>query len=318
MSAPDADTPYAGLSPDRVLDALESAGFDPDGRLLALNSYENRVYQVGLEGGGFVVAKFYRPNRWSDAAIAEEHAFARELVEAEVAVVAPLDRDGVTLFRHEGFRFAVFPRRGGRPPELEGDDNAAWMGRTLGRCHLVGARARFVARPALSPESHAREPVRWALESGLVPRDLEARYDDDTDAAYHAIRAQWDLAQPIATLRLHGDCHAGNVLWGEQGPVLVDLDDARSGPAVQDLYLLMTGEPRQRDAMLDGYEQFRPFDRAELALIPALRLMRQIHYAGWLAQRWKDPAFPAAFPWAAQARWWEDHLRDIQAALEDF
>jgi Ser/Thr protein kinase RdoA (MazF antagonist) len=310
-------TPYADLSPERVLDAVASAGFEPDGRLLALNSYENRVYQIGLDDGTFVVAKFYRPNRWTDAQIGEEHAFTAELVESEVSVVAPLLRDGVSLFRFDGYRFAVFPRRGGRPPELESADNAAWMGRTLGRCHLIGARSRFAHRPSLTPETHALAAMDDVLDGDLLPRDLESRYQDAIDAAYAQIKMRWDLAQPLATLRLHGDCHAGNVLWLDTGPVLVDFDDARTGPAVQDLFMLFDGEPRQRDAMLEGYEQFKPFERAELALIPALRLLRQIHYAGWLSQRWRDPAFPAAFPWAAQARWWEEHLNDVMNALDD-
>ena len=302
--------PYDALTPEVVLGAAEAIGCATDGRLLALNSFENRVYQLGLEDRSFVIAKFYRPGRWTDAQVREEHGFTAELAAAEIAVVAPMSRDGETLFLHEGFRFAIFPRRGGRAPELEGLEVAAWMGRTLGRMHAVGANAPFRHRPALTLQSHVDAPSRDALASGLLPAALAPRYRDAVAAARDAIAASWD-AMGARTLRLHGDSHPGNVLWTDAGPTLVDFDDARSGPAVQDLWMLLTGGEAQREALLEGYEQFRAFDRAELGLIPALRLMRQIHFAGWIAARYDDPAFPRAFPFAGEARWWEQHVADL-------
>ena len=308
--------PYDALTPETVIGAIEAVGFAPDGRLLALNSFENRVYQIGLEDRSFVIAKFYRPARWSDAAIAEEHAFALELVEAELPVVAPLSRDGETVFGHAGFRFAVFPRRGGRAPELEHLDVAEWMGRTLARVHAVGARSPFTHRPAITVQAYVREALRSVLDSGLLPRALETRYENAVLRAAEVLDAAWSDAAPVRTLRLHGDCHPGNVLWNEQGPLLVDLDDARSGPAVQDLWMLFTGNEAQRGALLEGYSQFRELDPRELDLVGPLRLMRQTHYAGWIAARWDDPAFPAAFPWAGEARWWEGHLTDVLEATQ--
>lgn len=304
--------PYERLLPETVLDAVEAQGFATDGRLQPLNSFENRVYQLGLEDGTFLVAKFYRPGRWSDAQIAEEHAFVRELVAAEIGVVAPLaDATGATLFRHDEFRFALFPRRGGRAPELEGLAVAQWMGRTLGRLHAVGATKRFAHRARFDVDELVRAPARAVLASELLPESLARRYRAATNEAADAIAAAWAAIAPTP-LRLHGDCHPGNVLWTDAGPTLVDFDDARSGPAVQDVWMLLTGGTAQREALLEGYEQFRPFDRAELALVEPLRLMRQVHYAGWIASRWDDPAFPAAFPHAGQARWWDEHVDDLE------
>jgi Ser/Thr protein kinase RdoA (MazF antagonist) len=307
--------PYDALTPDVVLDAIERVGLAPDGRLLALNSFENRVYQIGLEDGSFRVAKFYRPGRWSDAAIREEHAFTQELAEAEVPVAGPLRLAGDTLHRHQDFRYAVFERVGGRAPELEGLDAAAWMGRTLGRLHAIGARRAFSHRPRIDIEQLVRKPAAAVLASPLLPAEARARYQRAHSLALAALEALWQ-SNPTRSLRLHGDCHAGNVLWREQGPLLVDFDDARSGPAVQDLWMLMSGSEAQREALLEGYEQFRVFERGELALIPALGLMRQIHYAGWIAERWDDPAFPRAFPFAREARWWDQHIADIEAAVD--
>ena len=310
--------PYERLLPETVLAAVEAQGYATDGHLQALNSFENRVYQLGLEDGTFVVAKFYRPERWSDAQIEEEHAFVRELVAAEIGVVAALaDANGRSLFHHDGFRVAVFPRRGGRAPELEGLEVAQWMGRTLGRLHAVGAAQRFTHRARFDVEQLVRAPALEVLEGPLLPGSLERRYEVVADAAADAIDAAWSAIAP-ATLRLHGDCHPGNVLWTDAGPTLVDFDDARSGPAVQDLWMLMTGGVAQREALLEGYEQFRPFDRGELALIEPLRLMRQVHYGGWISSRWDDPAFPAAFPHAGTARWWDEHVDDLERAVAAF
>jgi len=311
-----ATTPYARLSPDVVLAAVESLGILTDGRLLALNSFENRVYQVGVEDGTPLVAKFYRGGRWSDAAIAEEHAFARELAAAELPVVAPLAFGGGSTLQHFAeFRFALYPRQGGRAPELESPDNLAWMGRLLARIHGIGARAPFRDRGAIDRSTFIAAPAQAVLASALLPPTLRDRYRRAVDAADAAVAARLDAVGPVRTLRLHGDCHVGNVLWTDHGPHFVDLDDARTGPAVQDLWMLAPN-PRAIDALLDGYADFRDFDRAELALIEPLRVMRQIHYAGWIAQRWADPAFPLAFPFAAEARWWEQHVLDLLEAAE--
>jgi Ser/Thr protein kinase RdoA (MazF antagonist) len=308
--------PYDALTPDLVLDAVEAAGHAVDGRLAPLNSFENRVYQVGIDGGRFVIAKFYRPQRWSDAQILDEHRYTIELAAAELPVVAPLSTDGCSLLDHAGFRYALYPRVGGRPPELEGSEHAAWMGRLIGRMHAIGRRARYAARPALDPRPMLAHAVAAVFASPLLPRETRGHYQRAIDRATPWLFARFD-AVGAASLRLHGDCHPGNVLWNDSGPLLVDFDDARSGPAVQDLWMLMHDDPRQREALVEGYTEFCDFDMGELDLIPALRLLRQIHYAGWIAERWDDPAFPRAFPWAAEARWWAEHVADLHSALDD-
>ncbi len=313
MSGP--PQPYADLHPERVLDAIAAAGLAPDGRLLALNSYENRVYQVGLEDGSFIVAKFYRPARWSDAAIGEEHAFTLELAAAELPVVAPLVFAGRTLLDHAGFRYALFPRRGGRAPELESAEPLLWMGRLIARLHGVGGRAPFRHRGVLDRATLVMRPARAVLACGLLPADRRERYRAAIDRLDAAIVARERALGPMRHLRLHGDCHPGNVLWTDAGPHFVDLDDARMGPAVQDLWML-AHDATAMEALLEGYAEFGDFDHRELALVPALRAMRQVHHAGWIAARWNDPAFPAAFPFAAEARWWDEHLEDLVAAAQ--
>ena len=312
----EADTPYANLSPDRVLDAVDACGLWPDGRLLALNSYENRVWQVGIEDEAPVIAKFYRPGRWSDAAIIEEHTFAQELAAAELPVVAPLVFDGRTLLLHDGFRYALTPRRGGRAPALESPDQLQWLGRLIARMHVVGARQPFAQRGRLDRDTMVQQPMRAALASSLLPASLQPNYRAAGTRLDAAIAARMQALGPLRQLRLHGDCHPGNVLWTDAGPHFVDFDDARSGPAVQDLWMLANDE-RAMQALLEGYQQFRDFDHTELALIPALRAMRQLHYAGWIAARWHDPAFPAAFPFAAEARWWEQHIADLHELADE-
>lgn len=302
--------PYARLSPDLVLDAVGACGLWPDGRLLALNSYENRVWQVGLEDSPPVIAKFYRPGRWSDAAIVEEHTFAQELADAELPIVAPLAFDGHTLLLHEGFRYALSPRRGGRAPELEAIDQLQWLGRLIARMHLIGASQPFEHRGRLDRETMVQQPMQAVLSSSLLPASMQTNYRAAAERLDDAIARRLEAVGPVRQLRLHGDCHPGNVLWTDAGPHFVDFDDARTGPAVQDLWMLANDE-RAMQAVLEGYAQFRDFDPAELALIPALRAMRQLHYAGWIAARWHDPAFPAAFPFAAESRWWEQHLADL-------
>jgi Ser/Thr protein kinase RdoA (MazF antagonist) len=310
-------TPYARLTPDAVLTAVESVGVLTDGRLLALNSFENRVYQVGVEDGVPLVAKFYRGGRWSDAAILEEHAFADELVAAELPVVAPLEFAKCTLLHYGNFRFALYRRCGGRAPELESAQNLAWMGRLLARLHGVGSRARFQERGAIDRASLIQAPSQAVLASPLLPPAQRERYARAVEALDTRIAQRFAEAGQVSTLRLHGDCHAGNVLWTDAGPHFVDLDDARTGPAVQDLWMLAANS-RALDWLLEGYAEFRDFDRRELALIEPLRLMRQIHYAGWIAQRWQDPAFPRAFPFAAEPRWWDQHVDDLREAAQRF
>jgi Ser/Thr protein kinase RdoA (MazF antagonist) len=308
-----ATRPYDGLTPDAVLDALESIGLRGDGRLLALNSYENRVYQVSLEDDSHVVAKFYRPNRWRDAQILEDHAFSLELSAREIPVVAPLEISGKTLFEHAGFRFAVFPRRGGRTPELEDPKVLEWIGRFLGRIHAVGAARPFVHRPVLDFETFGEEPRDWLLDSGMIPNDLEDVWTGVVDEALDRVEP---FFEDIRNIRLHGDCHAGNILWTPDGPHFVDLDDARMGPAVQDLWMLLAGDRatalKQLKSLVDGYEQFHAFRREELALIEPLRALRLLHYSYWLARRWEDPAFPAAFPWFGTQRYWQDRILELR------
>jgi len=304
------DTPYAGLTPDHVLDAVAACGLYPDGRLLALNSYENRVWQVGIDDAQPVIAKFYRPARWSDAAILEEHAFAQELAEAELPLVAPLAFGGRTLLHHAGFRYALTPRRGGRAPSLESADQLEWLGRLIARIHLIGARAPFAHRGRIDRATLIEQPMQAVLASPLLPPNVQARYRVAAQRVDEAVALRLEAAGPVRQLRLHGDCHPGNVLWTDDGPHFVDLDDARMGPAVQDLWML-ANDDASMEALLTGYEQFREFDRIELALVPALRAMRQLHHAGWIAARWHDPAFPAAFPFAGEARWWEQHVDDL-------
>src|SRR5688572_1835305 len=307
--------PYDGLTPDAVLDALESVGLRGDGRLLALNSYENRVYQVSLEDETYVVAKFYRPNRWSDAQLLEEHAFALALSEREIPVVAPLLLEKKTLHAFAGFRFAVYPRRGGRPPELEDEKVLEWIGRFLGRIHAVGAVHPFKDRPALSVETFGDEPRDWLLDSGLLPEDLRETWVSTADLALEGVEDKFEQIES-RSIRLHGDCHAGNILWTHDGPHFVDLDDARMGPAVQDLWMLLAGDrqtaTRQLKSLVDGYERFQPFSREELGLIEPLRTLRLLHYSYWLARRWEDPAFPAAFPWFGTQRYWQDRILELR------
>jgi len=324
--APPADPneAYNALGPDAVLDAVEGLGFACDGRLLALNSYENRVYQVGLEDAEPLVAKFYRPGRWSDEAILEEHAFSLELAGEEIPVVPPLIRDDGTLHRHGPYRFALYPRRGGRTPELDDPSHLEQLGRFLGRLHNLGSARPFRHRPALSIAHFGEDSRGFLLAQGFIPDYLKAAYESLTADLLAAVRTAFDDVGPVRTLRLHGDFHLGNILWRDDAPQVVDLDDARSGPAVQDLWMLLAGDRRERTLalsdLLEGYTQFRDFDPRELGLIEALRTLRLMHYAAWIARRWSDPAFPRAFPWFAAPRYWEEHvltLREQAAALDE-
>ena len=309
--------PYANLTPDIILDALDAVGFRGDGRFIALNSYENRVYQIYLEEGAPVVAKFYRPARWTDAEIVEEHAFSTDLAEREIPVVAPLVLpDGRTLAEYQGFRFAVYPRRGGRAPELDQDRTLEWIGRFIGRIHAVGRIGRFKHRPTIDIAAFGQEPRDYLLGGDFLPPDLLPAYTSVVDLALAGVRRSFEVAGDVSSLRLHGDCHAGNILWTDAGPHFVDFDDARTGPAMQDLWMLLSGDradmTRQLDAVLRGYEVFADFDARELNLIEALRTLRLIHYSAWIARRWDDPAFPAAFPWFNTPRYWQDRILELR------
>lgn len=313
------DAPYRGLDPERILDALAGAGFEGDGRLLALNSYENRVYQVWLDDGRVVVAKFYRPGRWSDEQILEEHAFANELVEEEIPVVPPIVVDGTSLLRAEGFRFAVFPRRGGRMPELESPEVLEWLGRFIARIHRVGARRPFAHRPNVDVERLGHESFAFLLAGEQIPCALRPAWRAAAEQALEAADAAFARTGTLARLRLHGDCHAGNVLWTDAGPHFVDLDDACMGPAIQDLWMLLSGDrasmASQLREVVAGYEDFVDFDRRELALVEPLRTLRLLYYSAWIARRWEDPAFPAAFPWFGSERYWQDRILELREQI---
>ena len=322
-SSPTQKHPYDALTPDLILHAVDQTGRRSDGRLLALNSYENRVYRVGREEGPPVVVKFYRPGRWSDAAILEEHAFVQELADAEVPVVPADMIDGRTLHEHDGFRFAVFPSRGGRAPELSDPATLEWIGRFIGRIHAVGAARPFAERPRLDLDTFGREPRAWLIGHGFIPPELLTAYASVLDQALDGAARCYDRAGALPPIRLHGDCHVGNVLWTGDGPHFVDFDDSRMGPAVQDLWMLLSGERqemvRQLSDVLAGYEDFCEFDPRQLYLVEALRTLRLIHYSAWLAMRWDDPAFPAAFPWFNTQRYWQDRILELreQVALMD-
>ncbi|OIR04700.1 serine/threonine protein kinase [mine drainage metagenome] len=313
------DHSFSSLTPDCVLNALESVGLRCDGRLLALNSYENRVYQVGIEDNAPLVAKFYRPARWTDEAILEEHAFVQELAEREIPVVPALLIDGRTLLPFEGFRFSIFPKHGGRAPELEDRDTLEWLGRFLGRIHAVGAISNYRHRPELNIETFGTEPRAFLLANGFIPADIDAAYRSVSQQALDGVRHCFDRAGGLKSLRLHGDCHAGNVLWTDDGPHFVDFDDSRMGPAVQDLWMLLSGERedrvRQMGDVLAGYEDFNEFDARELHLIEALRTLRLIHYSAWLARRWDDAAFKQAFPWFNTQIYWQNRILELREQI---
>ena len=316
--------PYDALVPDVILDAVEALDLPCTGAFLALNSYENRVYRVDIEDRPPVAVKFYRPGRWSDAAIEEEHAFSIELAEHEVPVVPPLLLQGRSLQCHAGFRYAVYPWAPGRQPEFRNDDERQLMGRYLGRLHLIGRSRPFEQRPRLDVQTFGWQALALLENGELIPDYLRASYHSIAHSLVQRVEQAFETAGDVARLRLHGDCHLGNILWTDTGPLIVDLDDCRSGPAVQDLWMLLSGEREdmelQLSALLDGYIQFDDFDPTELMLIEPLRALRMIHYSAWLASRWDDPAFPRAFPWFNSAKYWEEQvlaLREQLALLDE-
>lgn len=315
--------PYERLTPDLVMDCAESVGFKCDARIIALNSYENRVYQIGVEDDEPVIGKFYRPNRWSDEQILEEHLFTQELEELEIPAVPPLKlTNDNTLCQHEGFRFAIYPRKGGRAPELDDMETLPILGRFIGRIHAVGRSSSFQYRPALTVSSFGYDSRNYLLENDFIPAELLIPYETLTVQLLERVEEIFNQFDYLSPLRLHGDCHMGNVLWRDQIPHFVDFDDARSGLAVQDLWMLLSGERDmqtiQIKKIMEGYTDFCDFDPIELNLVEPLRTLRIMHHSGWLAKRWSDPAFPRAFPWFNSERYWSDHileLREQMAAL---
>jgi len=311
--------PYTALTPDVVIGAVEALGHRCDGRVLELNSYENRVYQVGRDDAPALVAKFYRPGRWTVPAILEEHEFARQLADAELPVVAPEVRASRSLFEASGFHYAAYAKCGGWWPELGDTNDRKWMGRLLGRIHAVGAGRQFRHRMALDWRILGRATADFLLQDGWIPPHLESAYRSLVEDLLTVVELRFSEAAPYRRIRLHGDCHRGNVLWTDDGPHFVDLDDCMTGPAVQDLWMLLSGERDemqiQLSDLLDGYTKFAHFDPRELRLIEPLRTLRLMHYAGWLARRWTDPAFPRAFPWFEEPRYWERHVLDLREQL---
>ena len=335
--APPVEAPFADLSPDAILNAIDGViegtaaggGMRTSGQVLALNSYENRVFQIGLETGQAqvpaapLIVKFYRPGRWTDAQILEEHAFLEELAEAEVPAVPPLRLGGRTLYASGTFRFAIFERRAGRTPELSDPAVRERIGRFLGRLHAVGARTDFAVRQRLDADTFGRQPSAYLLEHGWLPPELVAVYRGLVDQALKEIGLAFERAGPVRLQRVHGDCHPGNLLWNdsgaEPGPHFVDFDDSTMAPVVQDLWMLLSGDRSEmtlqlRD-VLRGYEMFAQFDPRQLPLIEPLRTLRLIHYAAWIARRWSDPAFPAAFPWFPEPRYWEARILELREQL---
>jgi len=315
---------FADLQPDDILIALDEIGFECDGRLLALNSYENRVYQVGIENDSPIVAKFYRPKRWSDAAILEEHEFAIDLANQEIPVIPPLVRDGETLHHTGHHRVAVYECRGGRAPDLDNYDLQTQLGRLVARIHLEGETHRFKHRPSVDINSYGVESLEYLLDHDFIPDDNREAYESVAELVLDGVEACFTRAGNVREIRLHGDFHPGNVLVARDQLHIVDLDDARHGPAIQDLWMFLSGDrdeqTPQLTALLEGYQSFRSFDARELHLVEALRSLRIMHYAAWLARRWDDPAFKSAFPWFDSRRYWDDHvlaLREQVALMQE-
>lgn len=321
MDPQDSSLAYQDLQPDDILEAVEGLGYESDGRLLALNSYENRVYRVGIEDDVPIVAKFYRPGRWDDRAILEEHGFSQELADHEIPVTAPLAEGSRTLHHRGAFRFSVYPCHGGRAPELDDMALLRQVGRLVGRIHACGAKRPFKHRPRLDLESFGEDSHDYLLDEGFIPEDIEASYSSTCEMLFEGVRASYERAGEPAHIRLHGDFHPSNLLVGEDSLHIVDLDDARMGPAVQDLWMFLSGDRAEQtpqlEELLGGYTEFWAFDARELHLIEALRTLRIMHYAAWLARRWLDPAFRQAFPWFDSGRYWDEHVLALreQAAL---
>ncbi|MFA6301516.1 MAG: serine/threonine protein kinase [Legionella sp.] len=313
-------TPYAQLDPNVILDAVESIGFRCSGNLLALNSFENRVYQIGIEDSEPLIAKFYRPNRWSSAAILEEHQFSLELAQHEIPIIAPLIIKDQTLHQHHDFRFALFPRRGGHALELDNNEQLEWMGRFLGRLHRVSASSSFQHRIQLDTQNYGRDPYQFLMEHNFIPDYLQANFCKTVELALQKVEQIFKEVGAVQKIRLHGDCHAGNVLWSASGLHIVDLDDCLMGPAIQDIWMLLSGDPKQMElqlsTILEAYYEFHDFNPRERHLIESLRTLRMLHYSGWLAKRWTDPAFPLNFPWFNTPVYWQNLVTDLNEQID--
>ena len=318
-------TDYSRLDPDTIINAVESKGYLSDARVLALNSYENRVYQVGIEDEQPIIAKFYRPGRWTNTQIIEEHDFSNELYQLEIPAVPPIylmdnpvSKTTNSLFDYAGYRFSLYQRRGGRAPELTDPDHLYWLGKFLGRIHAVGKTKKFIHRPTLSIDSFIIKPYEFILKNHFIPELFVESYQAIVTDILKHVEANYQQFPP-QLIRLHGDCHPGNILWTDKGPHFVDFDDSRNGPAIQDLWMLLSGERHEQQKqlleILEGYEEFCEFNARELNLIESLRSMRIIHYAGWLAKRWEDPAFPKAFPWFNTESFWGEHILQLKEQL---
>ena len=315
---------YVQLGPDEIISSIESAGYSCDGNLFALNSYENRVYRAGLSNGDAIVAKFYRPDRWPDSAIREEHAFTIELAENSLPVVAPIaNEDQETLMRHKQYRFALYPLQAGRPPELDNPGQLLELGRVMGRLHAIAAQSAFRHRPDIDIHTAGNSSSRYLLENEFIPGDLVQSYTTLSNDLFTRIQNCFERAGNFTTIRLHGDCHHGNILWHKDTPFILDFDDALTGPAVQDLWMFLSGDVHYMTGilseLLEGYTEYYAFNPGELNLIEALRTLRIINYAAWIARRWSDPAFPQAFPHFNTQHYWEDHILTLreQAAKMD-
>lgn len=326
INSTDPTLAFAALDPHQILDAIDAHGWQTDGRVSALNSYENRVYSIGLEDGGTVVAKFYRPERWTDAAIGEEHTFCQLLVGNDLPVIAPTrNTSGQTLFQHGVFRFCIFPTAGGRPPELDNDDQLTVIGRTVARLHLTGETHHFEHRPRIDAARLGDESVDFLTNSDMVPRDVHTAYFSLVKEIMPIVHDRFRELEGVTQLSIHGDFHPGNILWGSNDtPNVLDFDDTGTGPAIQDLWMFVSGDRQYAQArlgcLLDGYHEFREFDDRELGLIEPLRALRIIHYAAWIARRWQDPAFQRAFPFFAGNRFWDEHilsLKEQRSALDE-
>ena len=316
---------YYNLTPDAVLDAIESTGIQLDGSMLTMNSYENRVYRVRDVDGKPLVAKFYRPNRWSDQQIAEEHDFSQQLSDAEIPVVAPLKITlGQSLLYWESYRFSLFECHGGRAPELDDENHLLWLGRYMARIHNVGEITSFKERPTINCETFGHQCLSFLMQGSHIPSSIQLAYETIALQVLEASQKLFDELSGIQTFRIHCDCHPGNILWTDEGPHIVDLDDSRNGPAIQDMWMLLGGDSQtmneRLDVLLEGYEEFREFDQQELRLIEPLRTLRMIHYSAWLSRRWADPSFQHHFPWFAETKYWEEQilgLKEQLAALND-
>ncbi len=319
MESPAPSHDFAALTPTLIIDSVESVGLQSDARIFPLNSYENRVYQIGMEEGSDfgpkIIGKYYRPNRWTNEQIQEEHDFTTELAELEIPVVAPLQFNQQSLLSYNNFRFALYPQKGGRNAELDNAEHLEWIGRFLGRIHLAGASKPFLSRPHISIEDYAIDSADYLLKNGLIPDYLLDAYQTLADDLISLLKQRFQT-DTVQSIRLHGDCHSGNILWTDKGPHFVDFDDCRSGPAIQDIWMLLSGDaPEQQQQLnhvLDGYFEFAELNPAELRLVEPLRSLRLMHYTSWLAKRWSDPSFPMNFPWFNTPNYWEQHILELR------